>query len=54
MLHDQLAADGVHVAHTAIAGRIAPGQDHEPDDIAEALWSHHTLRDGFQTRIGID
>jgi NADP-dependent 3-hydroxy acid dehydrogenase YdfG len=54
MLHDQLAQDGVHVAHTAIAGRIAPGQDHEPDDIAEAVWSHHTLRDGFQTRIGID
>ncbi len=25
MLHDQLAQDGVHVAHTAIAGRIAPG-----------------------------
>ena len=54
MLHDQLAPDGLHVAHTAIAGRIAPGQDHEPEDIAEALWSHHTRRDRFQTRIGID
>ncbi len=54
MLHEQLAPDGVHVAHMAIAGRIAPGQDHEPDDIAEALWSHHTGRDRFQTRIGID
>jgi NADP-dependent 3-hydroxy acid dehydrogenase YdfG len=54
MLHDELADDGVHVAHTAIGGRIAPGEDHEPADIAEVLWRHHTERDGFQTRIGID
>jgi NADP-dependent 3-hydroxy acid dehydrogenase YdfG len=54
MLHDELADDGVHVAHTAIGGRIAPGEDHEPSDIAEVLWRHHTERDGFQTRIGID
>ena len=24
--------------------RIAPGEDHEPDDVAELLWSHHTDR----------
>jgi short-subunit dehydrogenase len=54
MLHDELADDGVHVAHTAIGGRIAPGEDHEPDDVAEVLWRHHTERDGFQTRLGID
>ena len=30
MLHDELADQGIHVAHTAIAGRIAPGADHEP------------------------
>src|SRR5215213_4197822 len=41
MLHDELADAGVHVAHTAIAGRIAPGGDHEPADIAEVLWRHH-------------
>jgi len=54
MLHDELAGDGVHVAHTAVGGSIAPGGDHEPADIAEVLWRHHTERDGFQTRIGID
>jgi NADP-dependent 3-hydroxy acid dehydrogenase YdfG len=53
MLHDELAPRGVHVAHTAIAGRIAPGADHEPEEIAEVLWSHHTQRAVFQTRIGI-
>jgi NADP-dependent 3-hydroxy acid dehydrogenase YdfG len=54
MLHGQLKDEGIHVAHTAIAGRIAPGGDHEPEDIAEVLWRHHTARDRFQTRIGID
>ena len=53
MLHDELADQGVHVAHTAIGGRIAPGSDHEPADVAELLWSHHTDRATFQTRIGI-
>jgi NADP-dependent 3-hydroxy acid dehydrogenase YdfG len=54
MLHDELADRGIHVGHTAIAGRIAPGSDHEPDDIAEVLWQHHTRRNAFQVRIGID
>jgi NADP-dependent 3-hydroxy acid dehydrogenase YdfG len=53
MLHDELADHGIHVAHTAVGGRIAPGGDHEPGDIAEVLWKHHTERNGFQTRIGI-
>jgi NADP-dependent 3-hydroxy acid dehydrogenase YdfG len=54
MLHEEVAGDGVHVAHTAIAGRIAPGGDHEPADIADILWSHHSERGDFQTRIGMD
>lgn len=54
MLHDQLAGEGVHVAHTAIGGRIEPGGDHEPDDVAEVLWRHHTARDRFQTRLGMN
>ena len=54
MLHEQLTADGVHVAHTAIAGRIASGADHEPDDVAEVLWRHHADRNGFQTLLGFD
>lgn len=54
MLHDELRPRGVHVAHTAVGGAIGPGQDHEPDDIADLLWRHHTDRNRFQTHIGID
>jgi NADP-dependent 3-hydroxy acid dehydrogenase YdfG len=54
MLHDEVRGRGVHVAHTAIGGRIAPGGDHEPDDVAEVLWQQHTNPGEFQTRIGID
>jgi NADP-dependent 3-hydroxy acid dehydrogenase YdfG len=54
MLHDEVSERGVHVAHTAIGGRIAPGADHEPGDVADVLWRQHTDRSVFQTRIGID
>jgi len=54
MLHDELRDRGVHVAHTAIGGRIAPGEDHEPDDVADALWRRHPERAEFQVRLGID
>ncbi|HEY2320046.1 MAG TPA: SDR family NAD(P)-dependent oxidoreductase [Solirubrobacteraceae bacterium] len=53
MLHDALRDEGIHVAHTAIAGRIAPGSDNEPDDVAEVLWTHHVDRRVFQTRLGM-
>jgi short-subunit dehydrogenase len=53
MLHEALREDGIHVAHTAIAGRIAPGADNEPDDVAEVLWTHHVDRRVFQTRLGM-
>jgi short-subunit dehydrogenase len=54
MLHDELRDRGVHVGHTAIAGRIAPGADFEPDEVAELLWRHHTERAEFQVRLGLD
>jgi NADP-dependent 3-hydroxy acid dehydrogenase YdfG len=53
MLHDALGGEGIHVAHTAVAGRIAPGADNEPDDVAEVLWTHHVDRRVFQTRLGM-
>jgi short-subunit dehydrogenase len=53
MLHEALREEGIHVAHTAIAGRIAPGADNEPDDVAEVLWTHHIDRQVFQTRLGM-
>jgi len=37
-----------------LGARIAPGADHEPADVAEILWRHHTDRRVFQTRLGID
>jgi NADP-dependent 3-hydroxy acid dehydrogenase YdfG len=54
MLHDELAESGIHVAHTAVGGRIAEGGDHEPADVADLLWRHHAERGPFQTRLGID
>ena len=54
MLHDEISDRGVHVAHTAIGGRIAPGGDHEPADVAEVLWQQHANPGEFQTTIGID
>jgi short-subunit dehydrogenase len=54
MLHKALAEEGIHVAHTAINGRIAPGEQFEPEAIADILWRHHTDRDGFQTLVGIE
>jgi short-subunit dehydrogenase len=53
MLHDALRDEGIHVAHTAIAGRIAPGADNDPEDVAEVLWTHHVDRRVFQTRLGM-
>jgi NADP-dependent 3-hydroxy acid dehydrogenase YdfG len=53
MLHDALRDEGIHVAHIAVAGQIAPGADNEPDDIAEVLWTHHVDRRVFQTRLGM-
>ena len=53
MLHDALREEGIHVAHIAVAGLIAPGADNEPEDIAEVLWTHHIDRRVFQTRLGM-
>jgi short-subunit dehydrogenase len=54
MLHDELRDRGIHVGHTAVGGSIAPGGDHEPADVADVLWGHHTQRTDFQVRLGLD
>ncbi len=54
MLHDAVADRGVHVGHTAIAGSIGPGKDHDPDAVAEVIWRHHAEPGDFQIRIGFD
>jgi short-subunit dehydrogenase len=52
MLHEALADEGIHVAHTAIVGALGPGQRHEPAAIADLLWRQHTERGDFQTVCG--
>jgi NADP-dependent 3-hydroxy acid dehydrogenase YdfG len=54
MLHEELADRGIFVGHTAVAGRIAPGEDHDPADIAELLWRRHADGGEFQVRVGMD
>jgi NADP-dependent 3-hydroxy acid dehydrogenase YdfG len=53
MLHQAVRGEGIHVGHIAVAGRIAPGAENEPEDIAEVLWTHHVDRRVFQTRLGM-
>lgn len=55
MLHDALAADGVHVGHLAIGVGVAPGNDPgDPDDLAEILWQLHERRDRFRVTVGLE
>jgi NAD(P)-dependent dehydrogenase (short-subunit alcohol dehydrogenase family) len=54
MLREQLAPEGITVAHTAIAGRIAPGEAHEPDDVADVIRRRHAEPGEFQVRLGFE
>ncbi|SDG01411.1 short chain dehydrogenase [Klenkia brasiliensis] len=42
VLHEQLAADGVHAAGVTVVGVIEPGTPLDPDRIAETYWELHT------------
>ncbi|MFD0484538.1 SDR family NAD(P)-dependent oxidoreductase [Kineococcus sp. GCM10028916] len=49
LLHEGLAADGVHVGQLIVPGAIVPGHPtHDPDVLAERLWSMHTGRERFR------
>lgn len=49
MLHTALAADGVHVGQLIIPGGITPGHPtHDPDVLAEKLWTMHTAPNTFR------
>jgi short-subunit dehydrogenase len=53
MLHDALADEGIHVAKLIIPRGIGGGEpDHEPDALAERIWSLHRDRNAFRTVIG--
>lgn len=51
MLHDALAPEGVHAAHTVIVGPIGPGERHEPMAVAEELWRRYVDRDEAVTVV---
>jgi short-subunit dehydrogenase len=49
MLHTALAGSGIHVAQLVIPGAITPGHPtHDPDVLADRLWTMHADRDGFR------
>ncbi|MEU5597581.1 SDR family NAD(P)-dependent oxidoreductase [Streptomyces sp. NPDC020298] len=49
LLHDRLAAEGIHVAQLIIPGAIVPGHRRkDPDVLADVLWSLHQDRHGFR------
>lgn len=49
ILHDALAADGIHVAQLIIPGAIEPGDPtNDPATIAETLWNIHRNRGDYR------
>lgn len=53
MLHDALADEGIHVAQLIIPRGIGGGEsDHEPEALAERIWSLHRDRGGFRSFVG--
>lgn len=52
MLHEALAAEGIHVAQLIIPLGIGGGEsDHEPEALAETLWRLHKERGEFRTFV---
>ncbi|WP_380160935.1 SDR family NAD(P)-dependent oxidoreductase [Kineococcus sp. R86509] len=49
LLHEGLAADGVHVGQLIVPGAITPGHPtHDPEVLATRLWSMHAGRERFR------
>ncbi len=52
LLHEALAPEGIHVAQLIIPLGIGGGEpDHEPDALAERLWTQHLERGDFRTFV---
>ena len=53
MLHDALAPEDIHVAQLIIPRGIGGGEpDHEPDALADRIWSLHRDRGAFRSFVG--
>ena len=49
MLHTAVAEENIHVGQLIIPGGITPGHHtHDPDVLADRLWTMHTSRDTFR------
>jgi NADP-dependent 3-hydroxy acid dehydrogenase YdfG len=49
MMHDVLTAENIHVGQLIVPGAITPGHaTHDPDVLAETLWTMHTDRGDFR------
>lgn len=49
LLHERLAAEGIHVAQLVVPGAITPGHPRkDPAVLAETLWGMHRERHGFR------
>ncbi|MDX3691379.1 SDR family NAD(P)-dependent oxidoreductase [Streptomyces europaeiscabiei] len=49
LLHDTLAAEGIHVAQLVVPGAIVPGHPRkDPAVLADTLWGIHRDRHGFR------
>jgi hypothetical protein len=49
MLHTAVAEENIHVGQLIIPGGITPGHPtHDPDVLADRLWTMHTSRDTFR------
>jgi hypothetical protein len=42
LLASALSDEAVHVVHLVVISAIGPGKEHEPDDVANVLWTLHT------------
>ncbi|MDR8018549.1 SDR family NAD(P)-dependent oxidoreductase [Nesterenkonia aerolata] len=53
MLHDALASEQIHIAQLIIPRGIGGGEpDHEPDALAERIFSLHSERGEYRTFVG--
>lgn len=53
MLHDALTGEGIHVAQLIIPHGIGGGEpDHEPEALAETIFSLHRDRGAYRTFVG--
>jgi short-subunit dehydrogenase len=55
MLHEQLGAEGIHVAQLIIPGSIVEGDEKkDPAVLADRIWGMHASREGFRQQVEVE